>query len=110
MLPMYILEDSYDNTTVNHSDRVGLFEPTTSAHSRAPYSCRWKEEEKEKELCFEADCILLLIILGNKENMPKILGAYKPYRTVRLYTSVSHWSTALSTGYLSLYHGLLSPK
>jgi hypothetical protein len=58
-----------------------------------------KEEEKEKEFCFEADYILLLIILGNKENMPKIPSAYKPYSTIGLYNTIPHWGTALSTDY-----------
>jgi hypothetical protein len=44
-------------------------------------------------------CILLLIILANKENMSKIPSAYIPYGTISLYNAAPHWGTAFSTDY-----------
>jgi hypothetical protein len=49
--------------------------------------------------CRHRCCILLLIILANKENMSKIPSAYIPYGTISLYNATPHWGTAFSTDY-----------
>jgi hypothetical protein len=58
-------------------DQVGV-EPTTSATALKERS------RKRKGVLLEAGCIFLLIIRGNKVNIPKIPSAYKPYRTIWL--------------------------
>ena len=59
------------------------------------------KKKKRSSALKQRDCmlLLLLIILSNKENMPKIPSAYKPYSTIWLYNAVPHWCTALSTDY-----------